>query len=126
MNAKLEITRLKQKFPGKPIILLPVDNPSEIICEIESSNDHPEYSIATAVIDQSAPHHHLRSVETYKVERGQLILTENGIEMTLEEGDTHTIYPPTVHSARGNATVVKVKSEPGWTAQDHILDFSTA
>jgi hypothetical protein len=34
----------EKKYPGKTIVMLPEDNPTEIICEIEPSSEHPVFS----------------------------------------------------------------------------------
>ena len=121
MNASIIIAILKTKHPGCTIIKNDEQNPTEIICEIEPSTDHPEYSTAIAVIDRSLPHYHNRSTETYEVIDGELVVTVDGKEYTLKKGETFVIKPKSIHSAKGNETVVKVISKPGWTFEDHII-----
>lgn len=121
MNSEAIIEILKREFPGKNIILLPPDNPSEIICEIEPTADHQEVSSIIAFIDESGPHYHPRSTETYFVESGKLHLFVDGEEQILGEGKTFVVEPKKIHWAKGEATRVKVYSNPGWTQEDHIL-----
>lgn len=121
MNHENIIATLSEEFPGRSILALPPDNPREIICEIDSTDLHPDHSSAIAYIDSSESHYHLKSVETYIVEEGTLTLTVGGKEQVLEAGQEYTIQPPAIHSARGKATRVRVNSKPGWTLEDHIL-----
>ena len=64
MDSKKVIDELKRKYPGKKIIKNGEDNPSEILCEVDPSTNHPEYSLAVAVIDKSLPHSHKKTTET--------------------------------------------------------------
>lgn len=108
-------------YPDKTTVVLPRNNPTEIICEIDPTSLHPEYNRAIAAIKKSQPHYHRFSVETYKVIKGQLKLTIDGKTYTLEEGDEHVIEPNLIHFAEGDFTLVQVDSRPGWTPNDHIL-----
>lgn len=72
MNKKKIIAQLKSQYPGKDIIQLPPENPVEIICEVDPTSEHPEKSVAIAVIESSYPHFHRNSEETYKVLKGKL------------------------------------------------------
>lgn len=121
MTAQEALDYFKQNHPGKNVVCLPEDSPTEIICEIEPSSEHPEYNVAVAAIKQSAPHRHLKASETYKVLDGDLELIVDGKAIKLSKGDTHVIRPPQVYSARGDFTIVEVSSKPGWTPEDHIL-----
>ncbi|MBI2592904.1 MAG: cupin domain-containing protein [Candidatus Colwellbacteria bacterium] len=121
MNSEEIIAILQKEFPGKNIIQLPLDNPSEIICEVEPTANHPEISSIIAVIDESKPHYHLKSTETYFIEKGELHLFVDGRKYLLREGDTYVVEPGRVHWAEGEATRVRVNSSPGWTQEDHIL-----
>lgn len=44
MNTQKIIQELQEKYPGKEIVLDSEDNPTEIICEIEPTSEHPERS----------------------------------------------------------------------------------
>ena len=63
MNAKKVIEVLQKKYPGKKIIKNDGNNPTEILCEVEPSENHPEYSITVSVIDKSIPHSHKKTKE---------------------------------------------------------------
>lgn len=121
MNAKRVITELSQKYPGKKIIKIPEDNPTEILCEIDSTTNHPEKSVVIAIIDKSEPHYHKKATETYKVIKGNLSIVIDGQKNELEEGDSLSIKPEDIHHAIGNETWVEVYSKPGWVPEDHIL-----
>jgi GrpB-like predicted nucleotidyltransferase (UPF0157 family) len=121
MNSKSVTQQLQEKYPDKKILHLPLENPTEVICEVEPTIDHPEYSKAVAVIDKSATHLHRKSTETYKIIKGELILFLNGKKKMLKIGEECEIKPYTIHSAEGNETWVEVYSTPGWTSQDHRI-----
>lgn len=121
MNSSRIVKELKEKYPGKNIVLLPQENPTEIICEIEPTSKHPEYSKAIAVIEKSDPHFHKKSTEKYTILKGKLKITKNGKEYRISEGETFLIKPMDVHFAEGDSVWAEVISTPGWTLQDHIL-----
>ncbi len=121
MNTKKVSQKLQEKYPGKKILQLPPENPTEIICEIEPTIDHPKFSKAIAVIDKSATHLHRKSIETYKIIKGELTLFLNGQKKILNEGEECEIKPYIIHSAEGNETWVEVRSTPGWNSQDHRI-----
>ncbi|MBU2592638.1 cupin domain-containing protein [Patescibacteria group bacterium] len=122
MDSKKVIDELKRKYPGKKIIKNGEDNPSEILCEVDPSTNHPEYSLAVAVIDKSLPHSHKKTTETYKVTKGKLALFIDNKRHELKEGEELIIKPGWVHWAKGNEIWVECYSEPGWTFEDHILE----
>lgn len=121
MDSQKIVSELKQKYPDKHIVQIPPENPTEILCEIDPSSQHSDYSIVIAVIDQSRPHYHKQSTEHYEVLQGDLVLTVNGKDYPLNVGQQMTIPPNQIHWANGKSTWVKVTSRPGWTIQDHIL-----
>lgn len=121
MNSKEIVAQLHEEFPGKTIMELPSENPTEIICEVEPTANHPEYSVAVAVIDRSEQHRHDISEETYEAEKGEVTLFVDGKEQILGEGMSLVVQPRSVHRAVANGARVKVTSRPGWTPQDHIL-----
>lgn len=121
MNKQSILSQLKEQYPGKKILSLPEDNPTEFLCEIEPTSDHPEYSVAIAIIDKSSPHVHHQTTETYKVIKGKLTVYKNDQSFELNEGSTLVITPGEVHWAQGDETWVECLSEPGWTSEDHIL-----
>ncbi len=121
MNIEEVINELSKKYPDKKIIKLPEDNPTEILCEIDPVANHPEKSVAIAIIDRSEPHYHKKAVETYKIIKGELTIFINNQEHKLKEGDRLTVKPGEIHHAIGDETWVEVYSELGWTQEDHIL-----
>ncbi len=118
MDAKSVVAILQSHYPNRPVIQLPVNNPTEIICEVTQD---AQSSTAIAVIDHSIPHHHNHIVETYTVLQGQLCLNIDGVEHLLSEGNSFIIHPQQVHWAQGGAWI-KVVCIPPWTPEDHILE----
>jgi mannose-6-phosphate isomerase-like protein (cupin superfamily) len=121
MNTTQVIAQLQAQYPGKAIFKNNEPNPTEIICEIEPSSDHPDYSVAIAVIDQSIPHYHQHTEETYEVIRGELTLHLDDQTFMLYPGGTYNIKPGIHHWAEGQEVWIKTTARPGWTPKDHIL-----
>jgi len=120
MNVDKIVSELEEKYPGKNIVLNKTDNGTvvEIVCEIIAEAD---FSWAIAVINHSPKHYHNRLVETYKVTKGELIVSLDGKENRVKEGGFITIKPKTVHYSKGHETWVDVISHPGWTYEDYII-----
>ena len=121
MDVSKVIAELEKKYPGKAIFKNGSSNPTEIICEVEPSSDHPDYSVAVAVIDQSQPHYHKKTFEIYEIIKGKLELTVDRKVFKLSQGEVFKIPTGKIHSTRGDETWVQVTSHPGWTPEDHIL-----
>lgn len=121
MTAKKILNSLNEEFPGKAIIPNSENNPTEILCEIDPSSLHPDYGVAIAYIKKSEPHQHIKSIETYEVEEGELNFYLDGVKKVLKKGQTYTINPGVIHWGEGNWARVKVTSKPGWTMEDHVL-----
>lgn len=121
MNVNKIIQTLKKKYPGKKIIKNIDQSSSEIMCEIEPSSEHPDYSVAIAIIDKSKPHYHKKTKEVYKIIKGKLKIIKNKKVYNLKEGDGLEVNVGDIHSAIGNETWVEVTSNPGWNFKDHIL-----
>ena|SRR3989338_1318585 len=121
MNIQNIIKELKQKYPGKKIILNPQDNSTEIICELSPSSDHPEKSIALAIVGSSKPHYHKYTTEIYEARKGILTVYVNGKKHVLNEGEKITIEKDTIHYVKGDDAWFLIHSSPGWTFEDHIL-----
>jgi len=121
MNHKKVIEILKQKYPGKKIIKKDKNSPTEIVCEIDPTENHKDYSIVIAVIDRSIPHYHKITTEIYEVIKGELTIYKNNKEHKLKPGDKLTILPNEIHYAIGAETLVKTTGRPGWTISDHII-----
>lgn len=121
MDAKTIIKELEETYPNKLIKQLPENTPTEIVCEFDPLTEHPEYSLAIAVIDRSAPHYHKRMTEIYHVIKGELKLHVDDEEFVMYEGQQYTITPGRIHWAEGHATWVEVYCSPGYQESDHIL-----
>jgi mannose-6-phosphate isomerase-like protein (cupin superfamily) len=121
MDAQAIIKELEETYPGKRIKRIPEDNPSEIVCEFDPRVDHPEFSLAVAIIDKSAPHYHKKMTEIYRVIRGELKLYVDDEEFVMYEGQQYMITPGRVHWAEGDAAWVEVYCNPGYDPEDHIL-----
>ena len=121
MNSKQIINELKQKYPGCRIILLPKENPTEIICEIDPATKHPNYSVAISVLEKSTPHYHKIVTEDYEVIKGKVLLFLDNKKLTLKTGDKQTIKPGIVHWAQSDSGWIECTSKPGWTPEDHII-----
>lgn len=121
MNTKRLVKELKEKYPGKEIILNPPDHPHEIIIELEPTRDHPEKSLALAIVGRSQPHLHRKTTEIYEAVKGVLTVYVEGEKHVLQEGERVTIKPQQIHSAEGNEAWFLTHSRPGWTAADHIV-----
>lgn len=115
MNNVEVVKRLKQKYPGRNIILNNSDKPTEVVCEI-----NPENGEAVAVIDRSILHYHKYTTEYYSILEGELELFVDDKKYVLKKGDEFTIEPNKKHYAVGSATWVFVKSTPPWSAEDHF------
>jgi quercetin dioxygenase-like cupin family protein len=121
MKIKAVLNELSVKYPGRTIIKNGEENPTEILCEIEPTCEHPDHSLAISVIDKSVPHVHKRLTEVYKVIKGKLKFNVDGKVIELTEGEAYTIKPGQIHWAEGNETWIECHSKPGWTPEDHIL-----
>ncbi len=115
------IALLKHDYPGKTIVCLPERDPAEIICEVDPSSEHPQFSSSIAAIKSSKPHYHNLAEETYVVLRGRLDMFIDGKHLVLNEGERVVVPPKSIHFAKGDFTLVQVDSSPGWTPSDHIL-----
>jgi len=121
MDVQNIVKELERKYPAKKILI----NSGEIVCETEPAKNPGESGAAVAVIDKSVAHYHKKTVETYKVIRGNLTVFKNGTAHELREGDKLTIDPGEIHYAIGNETWVEVVAAPGWTIEDHFFTGRT-
>jgi len=121
INIQKIIKLLQQKYPVKKIILNPPKNPTEIICEISPTSEHPENSIALVIIGKSKPHYHKKSTEIYEVQIGILTVYVNGKKHILNEREKITINPNIIHYVEGNEAWFLTHSSPGWAHEDNIL-----
>lgn len=123
MNVAKVISELKEKYPGKKIVINTPENPTEIICEIEPTETHPERSTAVAVVDKIRPHYHKKLTEIYTIIKGELTHYLGEQKRTIKENESVKIPPGKTHWAEGNETWFYVYSIPSWTPEDHILVF---
>lgn len=121
MNKQKVVNELREKYPEANIILNDQRNPTEIICEIESTSKHSDYSIAIAVIDKSISPYHKKTTEEYEVIKGKLLLKVDDKKIILKKGDKFVIKTNIVHYGEGQETWVKTTSKPGWTQKNHLL-----
>lgn len=121
MNTIKIIEELRKQYPGKAIILDPTDNPSEIICELEPTSEHPEKSVALAIVGKSVPHFHKMTTEIYVSVKGTLTVYKNGERFIVNEGEQITIEPTVIHHVEGDEAWFLTYSQPGWTFEDHIM-----
>lgn len=121
MNVQKVIAELQEKYPGKPILKNNEEHPTEIVCEIEPTSEHPDYSTAVAVIDESIPHYHKKTTEEYKILKGTLVLFLDDKQIALYENDAYIITPGIKHYAKGQETWITTTARPGWTKEDHIF-----
>ena len=121
MNVDKIVSDLKKKYPDQDIIIRKDDTSTEIIVEIEPSRDHPEKSLALAVVGISKLHYHKISTEIYEVLKGKLSLYIDGKKHILKQGEKITITSGQKHFAEGDEVWFLTRSTPGWTMEDHIF-----
>jgi len=64
MDLKNILQSLSKQYPNRKIIINSKNFPTEILCEVEPTASHPNYSVAIAVIDKTHPHKHIKTTET--------------------------------------------------------------
>lgn len=114
------VQKLKQKYPGKNVVITDPANPTEIVCEVEPGVKN---SVAVAVIDKTRLHYHKKLTEVYEVIKGELIMYLDGVKHIVREGGKIEMKPGVRHYAVGKETWINVYSTPGWKSEDHILVF---
>ena len=77
-----------------------VASPGETIYEIVTAEDGQSFGIAVAEIRESKAHYHDYITEVYTVLEGEVEVTIDGKTQVMTNGDTITIRPGPVHSAR--------------------------
>lgn len=128
MHTRIILKRLNNKYPGKITIenKNSVGVTTEIICELELTQDHPSWSRAIAVIDSSVIHYHQHIQETYTILKGTLTIFKYDrdkrqyAEYVIKTGQSIVIKPGEIHSNLGKETWVDVYSKPGWVVEDFI------
>lgn len=114
------LTKLRAAYPGTAC--WDVDGSGHhFVSEIEPTKDHPDYDLAIEVIIKSKPHKHLSSAQYHRVISGTLHLRVADKTVVLHGGDKYTVEPGKVHWASSEDEAwVEIRSEPGWTREDHI------
>lgn len=107
---------LRNEFPEKKVALVPPENPTMAICEVEWSEDR---SVAIAYIERLEPHYHNGEVK-FGVEKGEISLLVVSRQFTLTEGEERIVQPRKIHSVSGDWARVRIELTPGWTKEDHI------
>lgn len=114
------LNQLKTKHPGKACYDLD-GRGMHFVCELEPTKDHPEYDRAVEVMILTKPHKHLKMAQYYTILSGTLELHVGNDVVRLNTGDKHIVQPGNVHWAQSpNECWVEIRSEPGWTKEDHI------
>lgn len=114
------INTLKTKYPGKKSFDLD-GRGCHFVCEVEPTQEHPEYDRAIEVIISSKPHKHIKMTQYYTILSGNLELHIGDQMVRLKTGDTYVIPPQTVHWATSiDECWVEILSKPGWTKEDHV------
>lgn len=123
MNIDKVLAELRDKYPDRAVIQDPPGTaaPGEVIVELEPTSNHPDRSLALAVVGRSRPHYHKRSTEVYEAVRGELTVYLDSKKTILKPGESLTIEPGVVHSAEGEEAWFLTHSTPGWTFDDHVL-----
>ena len=112
---------LTSKYPGKKSFDLD-GRGLHFVCEVEPTQDHPEFDRAVEVIISSKPHRHNKMTQNYTILKGSLELHIGEKIVMLKKGDKFTIEPYNVHWAKSDDECwVEIYSKPGWTQEDHIV-----
>ncbi len=120
MNPKKVTPKLSKLYPNSSIIENKInDITTEIVRKLGKSEDN-NTSRAIAVIDESKPHYHKKTTETYKILEGELKLFVGFDEYILKPGEEIEIKPNQIHYAQGDATWVEVISTPAWSIDDYF------
>ena len=94
----------------------------EIVYEVKMAGEDLPFSIAIADIQQSQPHYHNHTIETYTVVQGDIEVRLNDERRALRPGEIVLIEPGTVHSARTLGDMparVVVVCVPEWQPEDY-------
>lgn len=97
---------------------------AETVYEITTARDRLPFGIAIADIEQSQPHVHRVTTETYTVVQGGIELALDDERIALYVGDVAVIRPGVVHSARslaeGQAARITVTTIPEFSPDDYF------
>lgn len=115
------LLKLKQKYPNAKSYDLD-GRGQHFVSEIDPVTDHLEFDRAIEVIFSSKPHKHIKMTQYYTIISGELELHLDDNVIHLKSGDKYTILPGIIHWAKSSKGAwVEIFSEPGWTAEDHIV-----
>ena len=99
-------------------------NPAEVVYEVTTHKNALPFGIAMADIQQSKPHFHKVTMETYAVVQGSLKVSLNSEQHILHPGDVIKISPGVVHSARSldeRPARITVTTIPEFSQEDYYL-----
>jgi mannose-6-phosphate isomerase-like protein (cupin superfamily) len=99
-----------------------VDNPAEIVYEMTTYQNDLPFGIAIADIQQSEPHYHKVTMETYTVVQGDLDVRLGAESHTLHPGDVIKIAPGVIHSSRSLSETparITVTTIPAFSEDDY-------
>jgi hypothetical protein len=82
MDALRVAYELAREFPGARILNVSDNNPPELICELDSAPDHPEFNRTIAVIDRVPGNFNKKSTLSWRVLKGTLLLFPYGQKVT--------------------------------------------
>jgi mannose-6-phosphate isomerase-like protein (cupin superfamily) len=97
---------------------------AEVVYELTTARDGLPFGIAIADIEQSQPHVHRVTTETYTVVQGSIELALDDERLALHVGDVALIRPGVIHSARsigdGHAARITVTTIPEFSPDDYV------
>jgi mannose-6-phosphate isomerase-like protein (cupin superfamily) len=97
---------------------------AETVYEVTTARDGLPFGIAIADIEQSQPHVHRLTTETYTVVQGRIELALDEERIALHVGDVAVIRPGVVHSARSigdEPARITVTTIPEFSPDDYFL-----
>ena len=97
---------------------------AETVYEITTARDDLPFGIAIADIEQSQPHVHRVTTETYTVVQGSIELALDDERTVIGVGEVAVIRPGVVHSARSigddHAARITVTTIPEFSSDDYF------
>lgn len=102
--------------------------PEEVVYELRTRKNQLPFGMAIADIQQSEPHYHEFTLETYTVVQGELEVTLGTVKHRLKVGEAIEIPPGTVHFARSTGELparITVATIPEWSQDDHLRVSAT-
>ncbi len=99
------------------------DFPAEVVYEITTKKNGLPFGIAVADIQQSQPHFHKHTIETYTVVQGDIEVTLGTEQRILHVGDAIQILPGVIHSARSLGETparITVTTIPEFSPDDYL------